>query len=273
MRITATVVLALFVLVTTVCVYLKQDVIRGLFGPPTVVLAENHTRQPNGPRFDHSVLERLLAKYVDQDGKVDYQGLSREVSALDTYLTSIANSPFDDMDRHEKLALLINAYNAFTIRLILDYYPLESIKDIPASKRWDHVRWRVGASTWSLNQIEHEQIRPNFTEPRIHFALVCAAVGCPPLRNEAYQATRLEDQLEDQARRVHRHDRWFQYESEKNSVRLTPLYNWYGGDFEQVAGSVLKFAARYSSPLKRQLDANRRPKIRWLDYDWSLNRQ
>ena len=79
--------------------------------------------------------------------------------------------------------LLINAYNAFTLRLILDYYPVRSIKDIRASKRWDDQRWRIGEAVFSLNQIEHEQIRPKFAEPRIHFALVCAAIGCPKLRN------------------------------------------------------------------------------------------
>lgn len=102
--------------------------------------------------------------------------------------------------------MLINAY---TIQLILDHYPLASIQDIPGDQRWDAVRWRVGPHTWSLNQIDHEQIRPKCAEPRIHFALVCAAVGCPPLRNEAYTAARLEEQLAGQSAYVHSHPRWF----------------------------------------------------------------
>jgi hypothetical protein len=96
------------------------------------------------------------------------------------------------MGRNEKLALLINAYNAFTLKLIVERLPVQSILDIPAAERWDAVRWKVGGQVWSLKQIEHEQIRPKFTEPRVHFALVCAAVGCPPLRNEAYDASRLD---------------------------------------------------------------------------------
>ena len=174
------------------------------------------------------------------------------------------------------LALLNNAYNAFTLRLILDHLDdgrLESIKDIPASKRWKARRWVVGGHTWSLDDIEQKQIRPHFREPRIHFALVCAAVGCPPLRNEAYRAQRLEEQLEDQARYVHGQDRWFRYDESAGVVHLTELYNWYDSDCEQVAGSVLAYAARYSPALKRDLDQGRKPSIRWLTYDWQLNKK
>ena len=148
-----------------------------------------------------------------------------------------------------------------------------SIKDIPARKRWDDVRWNVGGNLWSLNQIEHEQIRPKFSEPRIHFALVCAAVGCPPLRNEAYTGDRLEAQLEAQTRLVHRDGRWFRYDRDRNTVHLTKLYEWYGGDFKQAAGSVPRYVAAYSPQLKEAVDAGRPPNVRWLDYDWSLNEQ
>ena len=105
----------------------------------------------------------------------------------------------------------------------------------------------------------------------MHFALVCAAVGCPKLRNEAYLAARIDGQLEDQARYAHTHDRWFRFEPDRQEVHLTRLYNWYGGDFEQVAGSVLEYAAQYSDGLKRALAAGGRPRVRWLPYDWSLN--
>jgi len=133
-------------------------------------------------------------------------------------------------------------------------------------------RWQIGPYTWSLNDIEHETIRPNFVEPRIHFALVCAAVGCPPLRNEAYVPNRLEEQLEDQARYVHEHDRWFRYTAGAEQVFLTRLYDWYGGDFEQAAEGVLEYAANYAPALKTDLTSGHRPSIEWLEYDWSLNR-
>lgn len=245
--------------------------LRGLFGPPAVLLTEAYARTRDSASFDHGVFDALLRKHVDSDGGVDYSALKSDPTKLDDYLRNLERVEFDRLGRDEKLALLINAYNAFTLRLILDNYPVDSIQDIPQEQRWDAQRWNVGGNTWSLNQIEHEQIRPKFVEPRVHFALVCAAIGCPILRNEAYQADRIDEQLEDQSRYVHTHDRWFQFDAQNGVVRLTRLYFWYGGDFEQVAGSVLNFAAGYSPELKRIIDGGTKPQIEWLDYDWKLN--
>jgi hypothetical protein len=178
---------------------------------------------------------------------------------------------FAEHGRDDKLALLINAYNAFTLKLILEHLPLESIRDIPDAQRWDAVRWAFGGTAYSLNQIEHRLIRPNFREPRVHFALVCAAVGCPPLRAEAYTAARLEAQLQDQAYRVHHGDRWFRYTAGSDEAEMTSLYEWYRGDFEQAAGTILDFAARFSPDLESEIEAGRRPRVRFLEYDWSLN--
>lgn len=197
---------------------------------------ETYAEKPDGPRFDHTLFNNVLGKYVsDQGGLVDYAGLRKDTVGLDAYIAALARAPLAELGRSERLALLINAYNAFTLRLILDRYPVKSIKDIPTDLRWDAKRWNVGGNTWSLNQIEHEQIRPHFKEPRIHFALVCAARGCPPLRNEAYVAGKLEEQLEAQAQYVHTHEGWFQFDAKKGVARLTSLYKWYGGDFEQVS--------------------------------------
>ncbi len=243
----------------------------GLFGPPAAELTETYGSQPEGEVFDHGALDSLLVRYVDDAGFVDYSGLVAEEGALDGYLEAIADADFEALGRDEKLAFLINAYNAFTLRLILDHHPVVSIRDIPSAERWDGVRWALAGRKVSLNEIEHELIRPNFAEPRIHFALVCAAVGCPPLRSEAYIGAELEQQLADQSRYVHSHDRWFHYEAGAEKIGLTSLYDWYGGDFEQVAGSTLEFAARYSPALRADLAAGSSPAITWLDYDWSLN--
>lgn len=245
--------------------------LRGLFGPPAAKLEEAYTQSADSLTFDHSVFDALLREHVDSDGWVDYAALRSEEPKLNRYLQSLEYVDFDKLGRDEKLALLINAYNAYTLRLILDHYPIQSIKDIPDAERWDAKRWNVGGNTWSLNQIEHEQIRPKFVEPRVHFALVCAAVGCPKLRNAAYRGERIDEQLDDQTRYVHTHDRWFEIDARKGLVRLTKLYDWYGGDFKQVAGSVLDFAARYSPELKRLIDGGTKPRIEWLDYDWKLN--
>ncbi|MHC4219394.1 MAG: VTT domain-containing protein [Planctomycetota bacterium] len=251
--------------------HLNRDAIRAWGGPRAVAMVEVYDQDQDGPRFDHRPFDVLLRKHVDKDGGVDYSGLAGDTDSLDQYLAAVRGAPFDEMGRDEKLTLLINAYNAFTLRLILDHYPVKSIKDIPAPKRWDDERWNLGGHVWSLNQIEHEQIRPKFKEPRIHFALVCAAVGCPKLRNEAYAADRLEAQLEDQTRYAHGHDRWLKYDRDAHVLWLTKLYDWYGGDFKQAGGSVMAYAAKYSPELGQALEAGRPPKVRWLDYDWTLN--
>ncbi len=267
----ATAAVAAALLVVAGGLHVNRDAIRSRFGPPRVVLAEAYEEDPASPAFDHARLDELLARHVDRDGRVDYRGLAADAGALDAYLKAVAEAPFDALGRNEKLALLINAYNAFTLRLILDYAPVKSIKDIPAGKRWDDRRWIVGGNVWSLNQIEHEQIRPKFNEPQIHFALVCAAVGCPPLRTEAYSARRLDSQLDAQSRYVHEHPLWLRMDEDRGTVHLTRLYDWYAADFEQAAGSVLAFAARYSEPLKQAMAKGDPPAIRWLDYDWALN--
>ena len=243
------------------------------FGPPQVELTEAYAPGDGGMDFDHSTFDALLASFVDTDGFVDYEGLAVRRGELERYLESLGATAFDELGRDAKLALLINAYNAFTLELILDHYPLESIRDIPAAERWKAVRFEIGGRLFSLDQIEHEQIRPMFTEPRIHFALVCAAVSCPPLRREAYMAARLNEQLEAQAEIVHHGERWIRYVPGSGKIALTPLYEWFRGDFDQVAGSILDFAARYRGDLATELATGDRPDVRFLDYDWSLNRQ
>lgn len=277
-RATGTLILAgtgVVMLILGACAQLQPNWLTRMFGPPTVVMAEAYAPKPDGPTFDHSTFDRLLARYVDEEGWVDYAALkARDRDALQAYIEELGEADFEALGRDEKLALLINAYNAFTLELILEHWDdgrLESIRDIPSSKRWDHERWRVGENVWSLNQIEHEQIRPKFKEPRIYWVVVCAAVGCPPLRPEAYVGDRIEEQLHDQGRLVHSGDRWFRYDRDSGIVHLTKLYEWYKDDYVQIDGGVLEHAAQYMPELREDLDADNAPSIRWLDYDWALN--
>ena len=272
------VIIAGVMLIVAGGVYLNKEAIgkslSSVSGPPAVKMKEAHVEKPDGPTVDHSAFNELLEKHVDEDGWVDYDGFESDSESLDKYIKSLGEAPIKELGRNHRLATLINAYNAFTIRLILDHQPPKSINDIPEEKRWDAERWQLGDQKYSLNQIEHELIRPNFIEPRIHFAVVCAAVGCPPLRNEAYTADRLEEQLEEQSQYVHKHKTWLQFtDGEEAEVKLTRLYEWFGGDFTQDAESVLKYAARYSEDLQTYLDDedNEPPKQEWLEYDWSLN--
>lgn len=264
----------LILLIATAAIFLweyRDALIVRLLGPPRVALREAYQEKPDGPSVDHSQFHDLLTKHVDQGGWVDYQALHADVEILDRYILALGEAPFGELGRSEKLALLINAYNAFTMKLILEHDAVASIQDIPSAERWNDVRWNVGGHIWSLSQIEHEQIRPNFRDPRIHFALVCAAVGCPPLRNEAYVANRIEEQLQSQVEYMHQHKTWFQFDADQNIVRLTPLYHWYEGDFRQMAGSVPKYAARFAPALRQALAKGTQPRVQWLPYDWDLN--
>lgn len=266
--------IGILVLALGIAFWLRGDALLvGLFGPPQVELTEAFEDTGGGVTFDHWDFDELLFEYVDGDGFVDYAGLAERGGDLDAYIATLSTASIEELGRDERLALLINAYNAFTLRLILDHYPVDSIKDIPSAERWDAVRWSIAGETYSLNQIEHELIRPNFREPRIHFALVCAAVGCPPLRSEAYTGELLEEQLEDQTSFSHANERWLRYQAGADFVELTALYQWYGDDFEQVAGTVLDYVASYSEALATDLEAGHNPTVRYLDYDWTLNAQ
>lgn len=248
-----------------------EEALIARFGPPPAKMQERYGGGSGTARVDHSGWDALLRKHVEPGGWVRYVGFREDADALDAYLKRLAEAPFDALGRNAKLALLINAYNAFTIRLILDHYPLESIRDIPESRRWKGRTWNLGGHRWTLDEIEHVQIRDHFREPRIHFALVCAAIGCPPLRREAYVAERLDGQLEAQASYVHRHPRWFRFDASDDTVHLTRLYRWYRRDFQKTAGSVLKFAGDYAPSLRQALQAGKPLSIAWLPYDWALN--
>lgn len=248
-----------------------QESLRSMFFPPEVVLAERFAADSGKAEFDHGDFDELLQRHVDADGLVDYAALAADPTPLRAYVARLGSAPFGELSRDSKLALLINAYNAFTLQLIAEHYPIDSIHAIPAEDRWDSQRWEVAGGRYSLDQIENELIRPSFREDRIHFALVCAAMGCPVLQPEAYSGQRIEEQLERQARSIHGDARWFRFDEAEGLVWLTQVYSWYASDFEQLHGSVLAAAARYSAALRNALDEGRPVRIRWLPYDWALN--
>lgn len=240
-------------------------------------------RSRSGPTFDHSALDRVLHRVVNDDGLVDYNALRHDSTDLDAYLDSLANADLETLAADERLALLLNAYNACTLRLVLDHYPLDSIKDIPARDRWKSERWRLAGRVVSLDTIEHEMISPVFGDPRIHFALVCAGFDCPPLRREAYTGRWVDAQLDDQARRFHASPKWIRFDATTGSLALSSIYKWYADDFESEGMTVTQAAARYTPALRshlRRTAASTRsagtpttPSPDWLPYDWRLNAQ
>ena len=219
---------------------------------------------------DDQVFGRILSTYVDDDGWVDYAGLASDdqaKSALIAYLDTVRKTDLDSLEGDAKLAHLINAYNAFTLHLILDSYDngkLESIMELHDGKPFDQKIFNLGGQQVSLDQIENELIRPNFDEPRIHWALVCAAYSCPPLRNEPYTAAKLDEQLAEQEKYVLNLDHPRYIQRKNGELSVTPLFDWYGQDFN---------GGKWQAYVLQRIDATENEFGAFLDYDWKLNSQ
>ncbi len=223
--------------------------------------------------IDHGPFNDLLATFV-RNGVVDYTGLKTRATDLDAYLTMLASLDPDAYDRDEKLALYINAYNAATLRLVLNYWPgLGSIKELPNSKRWKDKRWRVAGKLMSLDEIEHQVLRSKFKEPRIHFAIVCASIGCPILRSEAFVASRINVQLEDQTHLALNDPRYLQWDPASRTLRVTKIFNWFREDFQQGDATIVDFiAARLPDDTARAIRSDRTTiRVDYLDWDWTIN--
>lgn len=236
----------------------------------------------------HAAWGRLLSAHVDWNAvgtttTVDYAGFARDSVALRGYLqslTTVTEAQFRQWPQAEREAFLINAYNAATVQLILTRYPkLRSIKDLGGlfSSPWKQAFVPLLGKMRSLDDIEHGLLRgdPGYADPRIHFAVNCASVGCPALRPEAYLGPRLRTQLEDQTRRFLR-DR-SRNRLDAGTLRLSKIFDWYGRDFV-IQGGVSVFLARYPDALGLDAGASGRLRrgqlpITYLDYDWSLNRR
>lgn len=239
----------------------------------------------------YSVYDSLLKKYVTPQGRVDYPGLKADPAALDRHLQSAADlgrSQFDAWPEARRLAFLINLYNAATLKLIVDHYPVESIKDIGGIFRgpWDQAFIKLFGATVTLNHLEHDVLRKEYQEPRIHMALVCAAKGCPPLRNEAYTADRLDAQLEDQSSRYLAGPAGLRIDRQRRVVYFSSIFKWYGDDFrhgyapdhgfaglDRTERAVANFVSGHLSAADADYLSKGGYDIRYLDYDWSLNRQ
>ena len=211
--------------------------------------------------IDHDALDALLVEHVDAAGDVDYRGLLAEREVLDAYLEGLAETDPAALTRDGQLAYYINAYNAATLDLILDNYPVASITDLDGGKPWDVQRVELGGQTYSLNEIENDIIRPTFDEPRIHFAVNCAAASCPPLRAGAFTADALDAQLEEQTRAFLNDPAYTRVVD--GTAEVSRIFDWYGADFDDVAA----FVARYRD------DVTPTTEIAFAEYDWSLNEQ
>ena len=220
----------------------------------------------------HQLWNELLKVHVKPDGRVDYKGFIREKPKLESYLKLLSENAPDrsKWSKNEQLAYWINVYNAFTVKLIVDFYPTKSIRDlgprikIPLIKDvWHYKFFKIAGVDMSLDEVEHSILRKEFEEPRIHFAINCASVSCPPLLNEAFVASTLENQLI-------RVTTTFVNDPSRNkisaqSAQLSSIFSWFKGDFTKK-GTLVEFLNRYS---KVKISPNAR--ITFLDYNWNLN--
>ena len=210
---------------------------------------------------NHQKWDDLLKKYVSENGNVDYKGFKKDQVALESYLELLSkNLPEKSWTKNATLAYWINAYNAFTVKLILDNYPIKSIKKI--NSPWDAVFINLGNKKYSLGEIEHKILR-KMNEPRIHFAINCASYSCPNLLNEAYTEKNLNNQL-DAAAKSFINDK-SKNNITANTIEISSIFDWFTGDFKKK-GTLIDFLNKYSS-----VKINAKAKIRYKEYNWNLN--
>lgn len=226
----------------------------------------------------HDDYDALLERYVVDDRWVDYAAWFRsdeDRARLQNYLDQMATADPATLGRDGTLAYWINLYNALTLDLILDHYPVGSIKDLGGllTSAWEKELVEVAGRAFTLNQIENDVIRRRFEDPRIHFALNCAAFSCPPLAGFAFTADQLDEQLERVTRRALRDPTWVDPSRcrtyGKGTIRLSKIFDWYADDFGGEAG-IRGFLARYLPEAELPLQ-NEGCSLDYLDYDWSLN--
>ena len=231
--------------------------------------------------IDHSDYNQLLKTYVDHQGGVNYLDLKKDgLKTLDQYLKKLNKVNLISLSKNEKKALYINAYNAFTLKLIAKHYPVTSIKKIPdisglfGTGQWNSKDWKIGNQIISLNEIEHKILRP-LGDPRIHFALVCASLSCPNLSQDAYEANDLNRQLDQQAQLFNQSKKGVQQEivNGKPVLKVSSIYKWFKEDFLKVSSDLPSYIEKYtSSSVKSFINKNRKNlKIEYLDYNWGLN--
>jgi len=218
----------------------------------------------------HSLYANLLRKYVHQ-GEVDYRGFKSEEAFLDQYLKILEKVDPKSLPRNEQFAFYINAYNAWTIKLILGSYPgIKTIKDLGSFLKgpWKKKIARINGDVITLDDIEHNILRPRFKDPRVHFAINCAALSCPPLGSTPYIGSRLDSQLDNSVRA-------FINNSERNYIKGNTLYvskifKWFSRDFND---DIISFFLKHGdADLKKKLGAKKgNIEIKYLHYDWSLN--
>jgi hypothetical protein len=225
----------------------------------------------NSKPITHELWDTLVKIHVSPVGKVNYKGIIQDSLKLNAYLELLsANHPNDkNWSADERLAYWINAYNAFTVKLIVDHYPTESIKDIKKgipflNDVWEINFFEIEGKSYNLNDLEHGIIRKRFADPRIHAACNCASFSCPKLSNEAFTAKRLDEQLDNQMRGFINNKTKNQLDAD--NPKMSKIFKWYAGDFKKTGKSVRDYINQYA-----EVKINEGADIDYLDYIWTLN--
>ena len=225
---------------------------------------------PAGAMLDSRIFAELLTKY-SHNGVVDYAGFKKEEARLDAYLEVLAGIKPDSLSRDDRFAFYANAYNAWTIKLILTGYPgIESIKDLGSffKSPWKKAFVKLGGKVITLDTIEHDILRPQFKDPRVHMAVNCASKSCPPLWPEPFVGSRLNDQLNAATGKFINNPGFNRIEG--NTLYVSRIFKWFSEDFND---DVIGFFEQYATgELKSKIRVHRSSlKVKYLDYDWSLN--
>ena len=226
--------------------------------------------RPSSAAVDHSAWTALLARYVDDDSRVAYHDLqTRDRSALESYLTSLAQAQVEGMSEAEEKAFWINAYNAMIVSGVVQGYTAESLLGRKRFFSWYSLP--IAGEERSPDDIEHKILRKKFHDPRSHFAIVCASTSCPQLRREAYVAERLEQQL-DEATRIFINDP-ARNRIDSRQVALSQIFQWFADDFVHNAGSVVGFVQHFVDDDKKSMLTAKKDALQYLEYNWTLNAQ
>lgn len=237
--------------------------------------------------LDYTLYNDVLSTYVDDSGRVDYVGLQQSRQPLDTFndgLAVIDETTYNSWSEADQIAYWVNAYNSLTLKSIVDQTPLKaSIKDITGV--WRLRKHPIRSEKKTLDNIEHDTLRADFNEPRIHAALVCAAISCPPLRTEVFTGDNLDAQLDDQVVQWLAQTDGLKIDQAAGEVRLSKIFSWFGDDWIPTYGvetgftgskaerAVLNFVSNYVSDDDRAYLEAGDYKVSYFDYDWSLNKQ
>jgi hypothetical protein len=225
--------------------------------------------------FDHSLLDQILKQYVDDEGLVDYNGIAKDRRFPD-YLKSLETAKVQELTRDGQLAFWINAYNAVMIDKVIEKKPSKSVLETAIPGLWISTKIfksrenTVANREVSPDDIEHEILRKEFKEPRIHFAIICASRGCPPMPRAAYTEENVQARLEEETRMYLNSARGTRIDREENTLYVSKIFDWFGEDFIRKSGSIEEFIRPYVDEEVR-LFLDRKPKISFLKYNWALN--